>query len=108
TRPGTSTTSTWPTARCSPPRPTRTRPSPSWRCPCARPSTSPIASRSGSCEMSTELPELVHVDRRITLKWLAGALAVGQLAACGDGAKGITWPEVAAIKAKGYGTDPDL
>jgi hypothetical protein len=57
---------------------------------------------------TAELPELVHVDRRVTLKWLAGALAVGQLAACGDGAKGLTWPEVAAINAKGYGTDPDL
>jgi hypothetical protein len=54
------------------------------------------------------LPPLVAVDRRVTLKWLAGALAVGQLAACGDAAKGVSWPEVAAIKAKGYGTDPDL
>ena len=53
-------------------------------------------------------PVLVAVDRRITLKWLAGALAVGQLAACGDAAKGLSWPEVAAVKAKGYGTDPDL
>lgn len=56
----------------------------------------------------TVLPALVAVDRRITLKWLAGALTVGQLAACGDGAKGLTWPEVAAINAKGYGSDPDL
>jgi hypothetical protein len=54
------------------------------------------------------LPTLVDVDRRITLKWLVGALAVGQLAACGDGAKGTSWPEVAAIKAKGYGKDPDF
>lgn len=53
-------------------------------------------------------PVLVSVDRRVTLKWLAGALAVGQLAACGDGAKGVSWPEVAAVKAKGYGSDPDL
>lgn len=52
--------------------------------------------------------DTVIVDRRITLKWLAGAMAAGQLAACGDGAKGISWPEVEAIKAKGYGTDPDL
>jgi hypothetical protein len=50
----------------------------------------------------------VMIDRRVTLKWLAGAMAVGQLAACGDQAKGITWPEVAAIKAQGIGVDPDL
>lgn len=57
----------------------------------------------------SNLPNLVPVDRRVTLKWLAGALAVGQLAACGDSAKGgLSWPEVAAIKAKGYGKDPDL
>jgi hypothetical protein len=61
-----------------------------------------------SAQPQSELPELVAVDRRITLKWLAGALAVGQLAACGEGAKGLTWPEVAAINAKGYGGDPDL
>jgi hypothetical protein len=54
------------------------------------------------------LPPIVDIDRRVTLKWLAGAMAVGQLAACGDGAKGTSWPEVAAVKAKGYGTDPDL
>ncbi|MDB5453304.1 MAG: hypothetical protein JWO33_1882 [Caulobacteraceae bacterium] len=53
-------------------------------------------------------PALVAVDRRTTLAWLATALAAGQLAACGDGAKGLTWPEVAAIKAKGIGGDPDL
>ncbi len=51
---------------------------------------------------------LVMIDRRVTLKWLAGAMAVGQLAACGDQAKGLTWPEAAVIKAKGIGTDPDL
>jgi Gluconate 2-dehydrogenase subunit 3 len=51
---------------------------------------------------------LVMIDRRVTLKWLAGAMAVGQLAACGDQAKGITWAEVEAIKAEGYGKDPDL
>jgi len=61
-----------------------------------------------SAQLKPDLPELVHVDRRITLKWLAGAIAVGQLAACGDGAKGLSWPEVAAIKANGYGSDPDL
>jgi hypothetical protein len=61
-----------------------------------------------SAQLQSDLPEPVHVDRRVTLKWLAGALAVGQLAACGDGAKGVTWPEVAAIKANGYGSDPDL
>ena len=51
---------------------------------------------------------LVMIDRRVTLKWLMGAMAVGQLAACGDEAKGISWAEVEAIKAKGYGKDPDL
>lgn len=51
---------------------------------------------------------LVMIDRRVTLKWFAGAMAVGQLAACGDQAKGLTWPEVAAIKAQGIGVDPDL
>jgi hypothetical protein len=54
------------------------------------------------------IPPIVSVDRRVTLKWLAGAMAVGQLAACGDGAKGLSWPEVAAVKAKGYGKDPDF
>jgi hypothetical protein len=51
---------------------------------------------------------LVAVDRRVTLKWLMGTLAVGQLAACGDGAKGISWPELEAITARGIGVDPDL
>ena len=51
---------------------------------------------------------LVMIDRRVTLKWLMGAMAAGQLAACGDGAKGVTWAEMEAIKAKGYGTDPDF
>ncbi len=50
----------------------------------------------------------VMIDRRVTLKWLMGAMAAGQLAACGDGAKGVTWAEMEAIKAKGYGTDPDF
>ena len=52
--------------------------------------------------------DLVMIDRRVTLKWLMGAMAAGQLAACGDGAKGVTWAEMEAIKAKGYGTDPDF
>lgn len=51
---------------------------------------------------------LVTIDRRVTLKWLMGSLAAGQLAACGDGAKGISWPELEAIKASGVGKDPDL
>jgi len=51
---------------------------------------------------------LIMIDRRVTLKWLMGVMAAGQLAACGDQAKGITWAEMEAIKAKGYGTDPDL
>lgn len=54
------------------------------------------------------LPQIVAVDRRTTLRWLMGAMAFGQLAACGDQAKGLSWPEVAAIKAKGIGTDPNL
>jgi hypothetical protein len=53
-------------------------------------------------------PVIVAIDRRVTLKWLMGAVAVGQLAACGDGAKGLSWPELEAIKANGIGVDPDL
>ena len=52
--------------------------------------------------MTTQKP-IVMIDRRVTLKWLGGAMVAGQLAACGDQAKGITWPEAAAIKAAGYG-----
>lgn len=55
-----------------------------------------------------DMKTLITIDRRITLKWLMGAMAVGQLAACGDGAKGISWPELEAIKAQGVGKDPDL
>ena len=56
----------------------------------------------------TDMKTLITIDRRVTLKWLMGAMAVGQLAACGDGAKGISWPELEAIKAQGVGKDPDL
>ncbi len=56
----------------------------------------------------TDMKTLITIDRRVTLKWLMGAVAVGQLAACGDGAKGISWPELEAIKATGVGKDPDL
>lgn len=56
----------------------------------------------------TDTPAIISVDRRITLKWLMGAMAAGQLAACGDGAKGISWPELEVIKAAGVGKDPDL
>ena len=56
----------------------------------------------------TDMKTLIAIDRRVTLKWLMGALAVGQLAACGDGAKGLSWPELEAIKAAGVGKDPDL
>jgi hypothetical protein len=56
----------------------------------------------------TDMKALVTIDRRVTLKWLMGAMAVGQLAACGDGAKGLSWPELEAIKATGVGKDPDL
>ena len=56
----------------------------------------------------TEMKTLVTIDRRVTLKWLMGSLAVGQLAACGDGAKGLSWPELEAIQAGGIGVDPDL
>jgi len=57
---------------------------------------------------NSKASDLVMIDRRVTLKWLMGAMAAGQLAACGDGAKGVTWAEMEAIKAKGYGTDPDF
>ena len=56
----------------------------------------------------TDRPALIAVDRRVTLKWLMGAMAAGQLAACGDGAKGLSWPELEAIKAAGVGKDPDF
>lgn len=56
----------------------------------------------------TDMKTLITIDRRVTLKWLMGAVAVGQLAACGDGAKGLSWPELEAIKATGVGKDPDL
>src|SRR5690606_12972577 len=62
----------------------------------------------GVGDMTTTLPQIVAVDRRTTLKWLLGTMAVGQLAACGDQAKGLSWPEVAAIKAPGIGKDPNL
>ncbi|MEQ1781160.1 MAG: gluconate 2-dehydrogenase subunit 3 family protein [Hyphomonadaceae bacterium] len=55
-----------------------------------------------------KISSIVMIDRRLTLKWLAGAMAAGQLAACGDGAKGISWAEVEAIKAKGLGKDIDF
>jgi hypothetical protein len=58
--------------------------------------------------MTTTLPPIVAVDRRTTIKWLMGTLAVGQLAACGDQAKGLSWPELAAIQAPGIGKDPNL
>ena len=51
---------------------------------------------------------LVHIDRRTTMKWFMGAMAMGQLAACGDQAKGVTWQEMAVIQAKGVGTDIDF
>lgn len=57
---------------------------------------------------NTKTSSIVMIDRRVTLKWLAGAMAAGQLAACGDGAKGISWAEVEAIKAKGLGKDIDF
>ena len=49
-RPGTSRTSSWPTAACSPPTPTRTRRSPSWRLPGVPPTTSSIACGARSCD----------------------------------------------------------
>jgi hypothetical protein len=53
-------------------------------------------------------PRIVTVDRRVTLQWLVGAMAASQLAACGDKVGDTSWPEVAMVKAKGIGTDPDL
>jgi hypothetical protein len=50
---------------------------------------------------------ILNVDRRTTLRWLAGAVAMGQLAACGE-VGGSPWAELEPIKAKGYGTDPEL
>ncbi len=57
---------------------------------------------------NTSSSGLVEIDRRTTMKWLMGAMAMGQLAACGDGAKGVTWQEMAAIQAKGVGADIDF
>jgi hypothetical protein len=53
-------------------------------------------------------PTIIAVDRRTTLRWFVAAAAAGQLAACGEQAKGLSWPEVTAIKAKGIGKDPVL
>jgi hypothetical protein len=60
----------------------------------------------------SELPKLVLVDRRTTLRWLAAATAAGQIAACSDNKpaeNGLVWPEPpTAIVGKGYGKDPNL
>jgi hypothetical protein len=53
-------------------------------------------------------PELVTVDRRMTLRWLAAAVASGQLAACGQKFGNDDWLAPPPIKGKGYGTDPNL
>jgi hypothetical protein len=56
----------------------------------------------------SEAGQVLRVSRRTTLRWFAGAMATGQLAACGVKADGVSWMEVAAVQAPGYGTDPDL
>jgi hypothetical protein len=53
-------------------------------------------------------PTLVPVDRRMTLRWLGAAIASGQLAACGQKFGNDDWLAPPPIKAKGYGTDPNL
>jgi hypothetical protein len=50
---------------------------------------------------------IVSIDRRTTLQWLIGAMAVSGLAACekvGDS----SWPELAMLKAPGIGKDPNV
>jgi len=51
---------------------------------------------------------LIAVDRRTTLRWIAAAVASGQLAACGEKFGNEDWLAPPQITAKGYGKDPTL
>lgn len=51
---------------------------------------------------------LVAIDRRTTLRWIAAAVASGQLAACGEKFGNDDWLAPPRLTAKGYGTDPTL
>ncbi len=56
----------------------------------------------------TRSPVLVAVDRRTTLRWIAAAVASGQLAACGEKFGNEDWLAPPPLTGKGYGKDPDL
>lgn len=51
---------------------------------------------------------LLSVDRRTTLRWIAAAVASGQLAACGEKFGNDDWLAPQALTGKGYGKDPNL
>ncbi|MDZ4762689.1 MAG: gluconate 2-dehydrogenase subunit 3 family protein, partial [Alphaproteobacteria bacterium] len=56
----------------------------------------------------TLIRTLPVIDRRATLRWLAGALAVGQLAACGETFGESAWLAPTPITGNGTGRDPNL
>lgn len=55
-----------------------------------------------------QIPPILAIDRRMTLRWLAAAVASGQLAACGEKFGNDDWLAPAALTGKGYGKDPNL
>jgi hypothetical protein len=58
--------------------------------------------------MTEKSPVLIAVDRRTTLRWIAAAVASGQLAACGEKFGNDDWLAPPALKGPGYGKDPNL
>jgi hypothetical protein len=57
--------------------------------------------------MTNPLPELVEVDRRTTLRWLA-VFAAAPMAACGETARGAFGIRLPPINAPTIGRDPNL
>lgn len=55
----------------------------------------------------TDLPELVAIDRRTTLRWFAAFAAV-PLAACGETISGARREYLAPVTAPGIGRNPDM
>src|SRR6185503_1140503 len=58
--------------------------------------------------MTQTSPVLIQVDRRTTLRWIAAAVASGQLAACGEKFGNDDWLAPPALTGPGYGKDPNL
>jgi len=58
--------------------------------------------------MTQTSPVLIQVDRRTTLRWIAAAVASGQLAACGEKFGNDDWLAPPALTGPGYGKDPSL